>query len=221
MNPEGGGALGYNAVIVVRKGSGLTLEKVLDCDKSVDFGMGDAKSTSGTLAPVTYLFAPRGIDPTACFKSVRSTNHEANLFGVGAGTLDAATNNTASMKRLAQVGTPLGKRTLENIEVIWTSPTIPEDPLVWRKDLDPALKKKISDFVFGYGVGTGPEAERQRKVLVGIETAPFGRADDRHLIPVRTMEATGQLLQARARGDAAGQQAAQAELDKLKVEAAR
>ena len=29
MNPEGGGALGYNAVIVVRKGSGLTLDKVI------------------------------------------------------------------------------------------------------------------------------------------------------------------------------------------------
>lgn len=221
MNPQGGGALGYNAVIVVRKGSGLTLDKLLQCDRTLNFGMGDAKSTSGTLAPVTYLFAPRGIDPSACFKSVRSSNHEANLFGVGAGTLDAATNNTASMKRLAQVGTPLGKRTLANIEVIWTSPTIPEDPLVWRKDLDPALKKKIADFIFSYGTGTGPEAERQRRVLVGIETAPFGHADDSHLIPVRQMEATGQLLQAKARGDAAAERAAQAELDRLKAEAAR
>ena len=48
----------------------------------LDFGIGYAKSTSGTLAPMTYLFAPRDIDPDACFKTVRSANHEANLFAV-------------------------------------------------------------------------------------------------------------------------------------------
>ena len=35
-----------------------------------------------------------------------------------------------------------------NIRVIWTSPLIPSDPLVWRKDLDAGLKKKISDWLF-------------------------------------------------------------------------
>jgi phosphonate transport system substrate-binding protein len=220
MNPEGGGALGYNAVIVVRKGGGLTLDKILKCDRTLSFGMGDAKSTSGTLAPMTYLFAPRGIDPAACFKSVRSSNHEANLFGVGAGTLDAATNNTASMKRLAQVGTPLGKRTLANIEVIWTSPTIPEDPLVWRKDLDPALKKKISDFVFSYGVGDSVEARRQRAVLARMQMGPYRPANNSHLIPVREMEATSQLIEARNRNDAAGVQKAEAALADVRKERA-
>src|SRR3954469_5398228 len=46
---------GYQGVIVVRKGSGITLDKLLACGKTLDFGMGDAKSTSGTLAPNTYL----------------------------------------------------------------------------------------------------------------------------------------------------------------------
>jgi phosphonate transport system substrate-binding protein len=218
VNPSG--VDGYEAVIIVKKGSGLTLDKVLACDRSLDFGMGDAKSTSGTLAPMTYLFAPRGIDPNACFKTVKSANHEANLFAVGAGVLDAATNNTASMERMGMLGTDAANRTLQNVEVIWRSPRIPEDPLVWRKDLDPALKAKISAFMFSYGKGDTPEAKRQRAILARIQTLPFAPADDRHLIPVREMEATGAMLQARAKGDAAAEAAAKAELAKIQKEKA-
>ncbi len=209
---------GYQAVIVVKKGSGITLDKLLTCDRTLNFGMGDAKSTSGTLAPMTYLFAPRGVDPNTCFKTVRSANHEANLFSVAQGLLDAATNNTASMDRMAMMGTEMSKKTLASLDVIWTSPTIPEDPMVRRKDLDSAIKAKIDAFLFSYGTGEGPEAERQRKVLERIQTKPFKRADNSHLLPVREMEASGQLIVARRKGDAAAEKAAQAELDKIAAE---
>lgn len=209
------GADGYEAVIIVRKGSGITLDKVLACGKTLNFGMGDAKSTSGTLAPMTYLFAPRGIQPETCFKTVRSANHEVNLYGVASGVLDASTNNTASMERLGMSGTAQARETLDKIQVIWTSPTIPEDPLVRRKDIDPETWAKIEAFMFSYGVGEGPEAERQRKILAQIQTKPFARTDDSHLLPVREMEATGQLLQAKAKGDAAAEKAAQATLDEI------
>src|SRR4051812_39864726 len=70
------GTDGYQSVIIVRKGSGLTLDRILKCDRTLDFGMGDAKSTSGTLAPMAYLFGPHNIEPDKCFKAVRSANHE-------------------------------------------------------------------------------------------------------------------------------------------------
>jgi phosphonate transport system substrate-binding protein len=218
VNPSG--VDGYNAVIIVKKGSGLTLDKILACDKTLNFGMGDPKSTSGTLAPMTYLFAPRKIDPATCFKTVKSANHETNLFSVAGGLLDAATNNTASMDRLSLLHTDIAKRTLENVQVVWTSPRIPEDPILWRKDLDPALKKKIADFMFSYGVGDTPEAVRQRGILVQIQTLPFKRADDSHLLPVREMEATGQLVEARNRKDAAAEAKAQAALAEIQKEKA-
>ena len=218
VNPSG--IDGYEAVIIVKKGSGLTLERILTCDRSLNFGMGDAKSTSGTLAPMTYLFAPRGIDPNSCFKSVRSSNHETNLFSVAGGLLDAATNNTASMERLEMLGTPLSKRTFENVEIVWRSPRIPEDPLVWRKDLDPALKTKIADFMFTYGTGEGPEAERQRAILEKIQTRPFVPADDTHLLPVREIEATGQLIEAKNRKDPAAIAKAEAALAQIAKERA-
>ncbi|MDZ4370277.1 MAG: phosphate/phosphite/phosphonate ABC transporter substrate-binding protein [Phenylobacterium sp.] len=218
VNPTG--IDGYEAVIITTKGSGLTLDRILACDRTLNFGMGDPKSTSGTLAPMTYLFAPRGLDPSRCFKTVRSANHEANLFAVSGGLLDAATNNTASMERLELLDTPTARRTLGNVEILWRSPRIPEDPLIIRKDLDPALRKQITDFMFSYGVGDTPEAARQRAVLEKIQTRPFVAADASHLLPVREMEATGQLLEAKNRDDAAAVAQAEAALAEIRKERA-
>jgi len=218
VNPNG--VDGYEAVIIVKAGSGLTLDKILKCDKSLNFGMGDPKSTSGTLAPMTYLFAPKNITPESCFKTVRSANHETNLFSVAGGMLDAATNNTASMDRLSLLNTDVAKNTLKRVEIVWRSPRIPEDPLVLRKDLDPALRKQLEDFMFGYGVGDTPEAARQRAILEKIQTKPFAHADDSHLLPVREMEAAGALIEARNRKDAAAEAKAQAALAEITKERA-
>ena len=210
-----GGVDGYQSVIIVGKASGLTLETLLKCDRSLNFGMGDVKSTSGTLAPMTYLFSPRGLKPETCFKTVRSANHEANLFAVAMGQVDAATNNTQSIVRLESKTAPAAIQTLANIEIIWRSPTIPEDPMIWRKDLDPAIKAKVEKFIFAYGVGTTPEALRQRAVLKEIETGPFHKADDTHLLPVREMEATELLIEAQNKKDAAAIDQAQANLEAI------
>ncbi len=218
VNPSG--VDGYEGVIIVRRGSGLTLDKLLKCDKTIDFGMGDAKSTSGTLAPMTYLFAPRGIDPAECFRTVKSANHEANLIAVGAGMLAASTNNTASMDRMAMLDTDIARRTLKSVEIIWRSPRIPEDPLIWRKDLDPKLKARIAAFMFNYGVGDSADAVRQRAILARIQTLPFKRADNSHLLPVREMEATEQLIVARKKGDTPAAAKAQAALDQIAREKA-
>jgi phosphonate transport system substrate-binding protein len=214
------GVDGYQGVIIVRKGSGVTLDKLLACGQRYDFGMGDAKSTSGTLSPMAYLFGPRGITPAKCFKTVRSANAEANLLSVGSGLLDAATDNTRSMDRMAVQDSAIAKKTLANIQVIWRSPDIPEDPMVWRGDLDPAMKAKIAKFIFSYGVGDTTEAKRQRKLLERIQTGPFKPADNSHLIPVREIEAVGDLVAAKNGGDKAAIAKAQAALDVVAKEKA-
>ncbi|HEV2533199.1 phosphate/phosphite/phosphonate ABC transporter substrate-binding protein [Phenylobacterium sp.] len=211
---------GYQGVIIIRKGSGITLDKLLKCGARLSFGMGDAKSTSGTLAPMTYLFWPRNIEPARCFRTVRNAGAEANLLSVGSGVLDAATDNTNSMDRLAAQGTPIARKTLANLEVIWRSPTIPEDPMVWRKDLDPAIKDKVKGFILSYGTGTGKDAERQRAVLKRLQLGPFKAADDSHLIPVREMEAAGQVAAAKAKGDKPALAKAEASLKAVQAEKA-
>jgi phosphonate transport system substrate-binding protein len=89
--------------------------------------------------------------------------------------------------------------------------------MIWRADLDPGLKAKLAAFIFSYGVGDTPEAKRQRAILERIQTGPFKKADNSHLLPVREIEAIGQLVEAKAKGDAAGQARAQTALDEIKA----
>jgi len=73
--------------------------------------------------------------------------------------------------------------------VIWTSPRLPEDPIIWRKDLDPAVKEKLRQFFLTYPKGDGPEAARQRALLSKISIGGSSPRDNSHLLPVREMEA--------------------------------
>ena len=213
---------GYRSVVIAGADSGLTIEDVLKCDGTLDFGIGDAKSTSGTLAPMTYLFAPKAIEPERCFAQVRAANHQANLFAVANGVLDVATNNSTAIRLQTErdvENRANGQPTVtDKVKVIWESPKLPEDPIVWRKNLDPAVKEKVRQFFLTYGKGEGPEAERQRKLLAAISIGGFLPADANHLLPVREMEATEALINAQNSGDQAKIAEAQRALDAVRAE---
>lgn len=202
----------YRSTLIVRTGSGITLDQVLACGKRFNFGIGDAQSTSGTLAPMAFLFNPRGIEPASCFKTVRSANHQANAFAVATGVVDVATSNTVNTVFLTRQNPQIAAQ----IQEIWQSPPIPESGIVVRGDLDPALKEKIRSFFLTYGQGEGAEAERQRQVLAGLEYSRFRAADDGYLNPIREMVADQRLGEARAKGDAAAVAAAERELQRLR-----
>lgn len=171
---------GYWSHIIVHVDSPYKkLDDILKCDKSIDFGIGDPNSTSGFLVPTTFIFSARNIDPKKCFKTVRNANHQANALAVANKLVQAAANNSENLRRIEK--TNPDKRKL--IRVIWTSPLIPSDPIVWRKDLDPALKKKIADFMFSYGT----KNEAEKKVLAGLQWAPFKKSDNNQLLPIRQM----------------------------------
>ena len=210
VDPEGSDS--YRSTIIVRRGSGITLDQVMACGKRYDFGIGDAQSTSGTLAPMAFLFNPRNVVPAECFKTVRSANHQANAFAVATGVVDVATSNTVNTVFLTRQNPQVAAQ----IEEIWQSPPIPESGIVLRADLDPALKEKIRSFFLTYGQGEGAEADRQRKVLAGLNYSRFNAADDSYLNPVREMVADQQLSEARAEGDTAAAAAAERELQRLR-----
>jgi phosphonate ABC transporter ATP-binding protein len=209
------GVDGYNSVVITNAKSTLTIDDLLRCDRTKDFGMGDASSTSGTLAPMTYLFAPRSINPSNCFKTVRSANHEANVQSVAAGLLDAATNNSTSLLILGAEDPKL----ISKVKVIWTSPTLPEDPIIWRTDLDPVKKKKIRDFFLNYGrQGTKAQQDYERAVLASLSFGLFQPATNDHLFPVRQMQATEDLMQAQQTSDPAKIGVAQKAFDLVQAE---
>lgn len=202
----------YRSTLIVRTGSGITLDQVMACGKRFDFGIGDAQSTSGTLAPMAFLFNPRNVVPAQCFKTVRSANHQSNAFSVASGVLDVATSNTVNTVFLRKQNPQIAAQ----IQEIWQSPPIPESGILVREDLDPALKEKIRSFFLTYGQGEGVEAERQRQVLAGLEYSRFNAADDGYLNPIREMIADQKLGEARAKNDAAGVAAAERELQRLR-----
>lgn len=211
VDPEGRDS--YQSTLIVKAGSGITLEDVMACGKQYDFGIGDAQSTSGTLAPMAFLFNPSGLVPNDCFRTVRSANHQANAFGVASGVLDVATSNTVNTIFLKRQNPQIAAQ----IEDIWTSPPIPESGIVVREDLEPTLKEKVRAFFLGYGQGTGAEAERQKAVLAGLNYSAFRAADNSYLDPVREMVADQKVQEARAKGDEAAATAAEAERDALRA----
>ena len=182
---------GYWSHIIVNKDSKFTkLEDILKCDKTVNFGIGDPNSTSGFLVPTTFIFSAKNIDPKACFKTVRNANHEANALAVANKLVDAASNNSESLARIEKTAPEKRKQ----IRVIWTSPLIPSDPIVWRKDLDAGLKQKISAFFFSFGTKDAGE----KAVLAGLGWAPFKKSTNDQLLPIRQMEVNKKIAKIKA-----------------------
>jgi phosphonate transport system substrate-binding protein len=186
------GSTGYYSHMIVRADSPYNkLEDVLKCDKSINFGIGDPNSTSGFLVPTSYIFAARDIDPKSCFKTVRNASHQANAMAVANKQVEVATNNSEDLQRLESTAPDARKQ----IKIIWTSPIIPLDPLVWRKDLDAALKTKLYTFLMDYGrFGSDEEVKVAHEILANLLWAPFNPSSDRQLIPIRKLEANKSLM---------------------------
>ena len=206
--PDAAAARG--SVLIANAKRGLALDKALSCRRPLGLGMGEASSVPETLAPLTYLFAPRGIDPAACFKPVRvGSGSLADLAATAAGDLDLATIDAAVFD---QDRVRNGKASAA-VTVLWRSPPLPQDPVLRRKSLDPVVKEKLRQFFLTYGQGGSPDAAKARAALARVPAGGFEPADDAHLLPMREMAAAGELLAAKRSGDQARVEAAGAALN--------
>jgi phosphonate transport system substrate-binding protein len=174
------GSPGYWSFLITHKDSPYnSIEDVKKHAKSIALGFGDSNSTSGFLVPSYYAMALHGMDPKSSFKVMRQANHEANLMAVANKQVDVATNNNESFEKFERRNPDKAKE----IKVIWKSPLIPSDPMVWRKDLDPQLKSKIKAFFLAYGKDT-----REKQALHKIGIGGFKDSDDNQLLPIRQLE---------------------------------
>ncbi|MBX2804596.1 MAG: phosphonate ABC transporter substrate-binding protein [Hyphomicrobiales bacterium] len=214
--PDDGEPGYYSHIIVNEESPYQKLEDILACDQSLNFGIGDPNSTSGFLVPTTFIFSAKNIDPKECFKTVRNANHEANALATANKMVDAAANNSENLTRIEKTNPEARKK----IRVIWTSPLIPSDPLVWRKDLDDATKEKISSFIFGYGASGDAEADAKASaVLKELGWAPFRKSDNSQLLPIRQMEVNKKMASVK-RDESLSDDEKKAKLDELKAQAA-
>ncbi len=172
---------GYWGLLIAHKDSKLNnLEDIFKNSKELTFGNGDPNSTSGFLIPSYYVFAMNKVNPKTAFKRVLNSGHEANLLSVVSKQLDFATNNTENLRRF-EITNP---DKASQVKVLWKSPLIPADPIVWRKNLPEQLKSKLYDFFITYGT-TGDA--RQSKILADLQWAPFIASSDDQLLPIRQL----------------------------------
>ncbi len=179
---DAAGNPGYWSLIIVHKDSPYqTMEEIIRDGKKLTFGNGDPNSTSGYLIPTYYLWGQNNIDPTKHFKLVRNANHEANLMAVANRQVDFATNNTENYDKFAKAHPEM----VNNVRIIWKSPLIPADPMVWRADLPREWKSKIKGFFLSYG-RMGANKDKELAVLKGMSSgwAPFQDSSNHQLLPI-------------------------------------
>jgi len=175
------GTEGYYSHLIVHRDSAIkTLDDVLKNGKNLNFGNGDPNSTSGFLVPSYYVFAKNGVDAKTHFKLTRSANHETNALAVANKQVDVATNNSETLAKLDKT---LPEK-IKDIRVIWTSPLIASDPIVWRKDLPEATKTKLKNFFLNYAK-TNPQ---EREVMAKMNWSMFKESSNAQLVPIRQLD---------------------------------
>ncbi|MDN7142414.1 phosphonate ABC transporter substrate-binding protein [Pseudomonas sp. JQ170] len=131
------GKSAYRSQIVARKDSGI--HQLSDL-KGHTFAFVDPSSASGHLFPKAGLEAA-GYRPDKVFSRVIfSGSHDASILAVANRKVDAA----AVADRIYASAMAQGHIKPDELQIVWSSSDIPESPMVWRQNLDPALKQKIA-----------------------------------------------------------------------------
>ncbi|HEY9659264.1 MAG TPA: phosphonate ABC transporter substrate-binding protein [Allocoleopsis sp.] len=159
--------------IDINKGNGD--QYVVQHAPELSFAFNDPESTSGFLVPSYYVFAKNGVNPNEAFQHLTfAGSHEATAQAVINNQVDVATNNS-------EILTAMEKSSPESrakIQVIWTSPEIPSDPLAYRKDLPDCLKQEVKDFFYTY---------KDASILSSLGWAGFEPAKDEDWNTIREL----------------------------------
>ena len=109
--------------------------------KGRTFSFGSESSTSGHLMPRSFLLRAK-IDPDSDLKRVAfSGAHDATVAAVAGGKVDAGALNISVWEKLVEAK----KVDPKVVRVFYTTPGYYDYNWTVRSDMDPALKKKITD----------------------------------------------------------------------------
>lgn len=134
---------GYRGVLISKKGSKFTTIESL---KGSTLGLTDPGSTSGNLMPRVVFSKVIGTELEKYFGKVAYTgSHELSSVAVMTGKVDAA---FVASHRFDNV-VAKGEASLEEINILWQSDPIPQDPFVFRNTLCDDLKAKIVETFLG------------------------------------------------------------------------
>ncbi|MBD1998813.1 phosphonate ABC transporter substrate-binding protein [Leptolyngbya sp. FACHB-541] len=156
---------------------------IVDHAAELTFAFNDPNSTSGFLVPTYYIFARNRMNPNEAFKElIFAGSHEATALAVVNNQVDVATNNSETLTMLEKSD----PETRAKIQVIWTSPVIPTEPIAYRKDLPSCLKEQISSFFYNY---------KDVTVLEPLGWSGFVPAEDKDWNTIRELEIAKDILE--------------------------
>ena len=136
VNPDGSST--YYGYLFVRTNSGIRNAAEM---KGKRFAFVDQATTAGYLFPLAY-FRERGIaDPRAYLGEMFFTgSHDAAVQAVLSREADIGAAKNTIYDHMAQEDPRIGK----DLTILATSASVPQNGLAVRKDLDPELKKALS-----------------------------------------------------------------------------
>ena len=156
---------------------------VIENAADLTFAFNDPNSTSGFLVPTYYVFAQNEANADAIFEElIFAGSHEATALAVAENQVDVATNNNENLDRLKETAPDA----LEKIQIIWTSPVIPSDPLAYRSDLPDCMKEAIQDFTYNYD---------NAEVLEGLQWTGLDPAEDADWNTIRELQIAKDILE--------------------------
>lgn len=189
------GNKGYYSHLIANKNNPITeAAKAVGGDKYVienaaklTFAFNDPNSTSGFLVPSYYIFTQNNVDPKKAFKRlIFAGSHEACAMAVANNQVDVAAVSNEALSRLERTN-PTAR---QKIEIIWQSPLIPGDPIVYRSDLPGDIKQKLQNFFYNY---------KDAEVLAPFEIAGFVKAEDKEWHTIRELEIAKKIQEIQAK----------------------
>jgi phosphonate transport system substrate-binding protein len=153
---------GYKAALISKKGSKFT---TIDSLKGATLALADPGSTSGNLMPRVVFSKVVNMDIDKFFgKVIYSGSHELSAVAVHKGKVDAAFVATHRFDNVVNKG----EIKLEDVNVLWESKPIPQDPFVYRKPLCEDIKKNIRETFLGLDKEPGA-----KKFLANVKSNKF------------------------------------------------
>lgn len=156
-----GGKKGYTGIVIVRKDSGITDLQGL---KGKTIALGDPLSASSNLYP-KFEMLKAGIDPAKDMRSMTLSSASAIVASVSSGKVDAgavyldARNNPEVVSRFPKI--------IDETRVIHSTETIPADPQIVRKDLNPEQVQKLKKALLA--LSSESDGKKWLKELFGID----------------------------------------------------
>ncbi len=154
---------GYKAALVTKKGSKFTTIESL---KGTTLGLVDPGSTSGNLFPRVVFAKNVGGNLDKYFgKVVYTGSHELSSVAVVKGKVDAAFVATHRFDNVVNKG----EVNLSDVNILWMSPVIPQDPFVYRNTLCQDIKDNLKATFLGLSTSNPGE----KKFLDNVKSNKF------------------------------------------------